>query len=156
MTRSKSRETKFRAGLGSHLRNRNFPYVVRIRFCRLHAPFLVAAPVDIFRVRCNDVRRLLAFILQPYETGSGEARGRQRFLQLPSNRTAEVETSVADGETAVARIAQTFVRTRLAALHGRHSQFCFSLTFHLGFSRLLYLTFLPLSGVLALVFRARY
>lgn len=136
MTRSKSRKTKFRTDLGSHLRNRNFPYVARIRFRRCTRPFLVAAPVDIFRVRCNDVRRLLAFILQPYETGSG--RGARcgsvsfSFHQIVQPRSKH--RCASDGETAVARIAQTFVRTRLAALHGRHSQFRFSLTFHLGLS----------------------
>lgn len=62
------------------------------------------------------------------QASSGErtrarARRAQHFLQFPSNCIAKSKHSVE------ARIAQTFTRTRL--LHGGHSQFCFSLTFHL-------------------------
>jgi len=135
MTRSKSRSF----GSGSHLRNRNFPYVASMVLHAVSSRRLLS----LYFVVTN-VRRLLALILQPRETGGCNVSF--SFHQI-------VQRGRNIGGRPVARIAQTFVRTRLAVFHDGHSQFRFSLAFHLGSP---VSTFFPSSGSRARISRARY
>lgn len=128
----------------SHLRNRNFPYVVPTRFltpCR--------ASVDMFHIPCNYVRcfdplavsrlhRTAIWDDRQAEASAPSARA-QHFLPFPSNCIAKSKHSVG------ARIAPTFTRTRLLAASRR--AFAILLFSHLSPFRFSHSSLSPLSSI---------
>lgn len=108
----------------------------RTRFVTAHsfAPLRSRPPVDIFRVRCNDVRRLRAFILQPYRD-RGARKGTSKKERERERKGAATFPSVSiksyrtKSKAAPMHVSpKTFARTRPAA---SRQAFAISLFSHL-------------------------